>query len=488
MTLRLISRLALFVLVAALAGCSSVLGPGTPVTTQSNGQLTPLVSDTGDPEDDIIGARENPKIVASYGGIYTDRTAEVMLAQIVSKLLSAADQPNTKFTVTVLDSPIVNAFALPGGYIYVTRGILALANDESELAAVLAHEISHVILHHAQARTNRIRTTALVDKVVTGVFGADPSTDQSANKAQLSLAAFSQAQELAADKEGIMIAGKAGFDPHAAARFLGVMGRFSQYMSGTAEQGADFLSSHPSTPDRIQKATEIARSFFGAPGIGAQMRPDYMAAIDGMVYGDSPQQGAISGQRFIQPKLKFTFSVPAGYGLQISNAAVVGVAGDGEAVRFDSAQVPTTMSLVDYLKSGWIAGLNANSVQSRNVNSFDTASGLAKTDQWNFRVEVVRYDGQVYRFIFAARIDSELFARGAEATLQSFRATSVGDLRQIHTLNIKTLIAGPVDSADSLARRMGPMKDATNLFYILNNLYPGDPVTAGAAYKIVVVN
>lgn len=474
-------------LLAMLAGCSSVLGPGVQVT-ETNGQMAPLVSDTGAPEDDIIGARENPKIIASYGGIYSDRPAEIMLAQIVGKLLAAADQPNSKFTVTILDSPIVNAFALPGGYVYVTRGILALANDQSELAAVMAHEISHVILKHAQARSNRIKTTALVDKVVTGVFGADPKTDQSSNKAQLSLAAFSQAQELAADKEGIMIAGKAGFDPHAAARFLGAMGRFAQYTQGDIDQGADFLSSHPSTPDRIQKATEIARSFFGAPGIGEQNRPDYMAALDGMVYGDSPQQGAIAGQRFIHPGLKFTFSVPPGYNLQISNGAVVGVAGDGEAVRFDSAQVPDTMPLGDYLKSGWIAGLDASSVQLRNLNGFDTASGVARTEQWNFRVEVVRFSGKVYRFIFAARIDSELFARGAEATIQSFRATTAADLRAVHTLNIKTVVAGPVDSADSLARKMGPVGDARNLFYILNNLYPGDPVTPGARYKIVVLN
>jgi predicted Zn-dependent protease len=474
-------------LLAMLAGCSSVLGPGVQVT-ETNGQMAPLVSDIGDPEDDIIGARENPKIIASYGGIYSDRPAEIMLAQIVGKLLAAADQPNAKFTVTILDSPIVNAFALPGGYVYVTRGILALANDQSELAAVLAHEISHVILKHAQARSNRIKTTALVDKVVTGVFGADPKTDQSSNKAQLSLAAFSQAQELAADKEGIMIAGKAGFDPHAAARFLGAMGRFAQYTQGDVDQGADFLSSHPSTPDRIQKATEIARAFFGAPGIGEQNRPDYMAALDGMVYGDSPQQGAIAGQRFIHPGLKFTFTVPPGYNLQISNGAVVGVAGDGEAVRFDSAQVPDTMPLGDYLKSGWIAGLDAGSVQLRNLNGFDTASGVARTDQWNFRVEVVRFAGKVYRFIFAARIDSELFARGAETTIQSFRAASAADLRAVHTLNLKTIAAGPVDSADSLARRMGPVSDASNLFYILNNLYPGDPVTPGTRYKIVVLN
>ncbi|HZY68916.1 MAG TPA: M48 family metalloprotease, partial [Devosia sp.] len=423
-------------LLAFLAGCSSVMGPGVSVSTTGD-NMAPAVTDPGDPEDDMIGARENPRIVASYGGIYSDRPAEIMLAQIVGKLLAAADQPNMRFTVTILDSAEVNAFALPGGYIYVTRGILALANDQSELAAVLAHEIAHVVLKHARARTNRIRTTEIVDKVVTGVFGADPATDQSSNKAKLSLAAFSQAQELAADKEGIVIAGKAGFDPHAAGRFLGAMGRFAQFTSGGADVGDDFLSSHPSTPDRIQKATEHARTFFGAPGLGAQNRAEYMTAVSGILYGDSPEEGAIVGRKFIHPTLKFTFSVPENYDLQMSKGAVVGVAGDGEAVRFDSAEVPPSMSLADYLKSGWIAGLRPETVTTSKQNGFDTASGLAATDQWNFRVEVVRFGGRVYRFIFAARIDSELFARAATSTLKSFRAATNADLRQVRSLAVK---------------------------------------------------
>ena len=487
MILTMVQRALIVGLLVLLAGCSSVLGPATQVSTPG-GQQTPLVSGTGDPEDDIIGARESPKIIASYGGIYSDRPAEIMLAQIVSKLLAAADQPNSKFTVTVLDTAEVNAFALPGGYIFVTRGILALANDESELAAVLAHEIAHVVLHHARARTERARTTDLVDKVVTGVFGADPSTDQSANKAKLSFAAFSQAQELAADKEGIQISGKAGFDPFAAARFLTAMGRFALYTQGDADHADDFLSSHPSTPDRIQKATENARAFFGAPGIGEQNRADYMAAIGGMVFGDSPSQGAIAGQRFIHPGLKFTFAVPQGYTLQISKGAVVGVAGDGEAVRFDSSVVPTSISLTDYLKSGWIAGLKPETITSRSLNGFDTASGVAATDQWNFRVQIVRYQGTVYRFIFAARVDSELFARGAEQTINSFRAATPADLKQVRTLSVRTVTAGAVDTADSLARKMAPVPSATNLFYILNNLYQGDPVVAGQQYKVIGIN
>ena len=400
-------------LLALLAGCSSVLGPGVAVSTTGD-NMAPLVSDTGDPEDDMIGARENPRIVASYGGIYSDRPAEIMLAQIVGKLLAAADQPNTRFTVTVLDSAEVNAFALPGGYIYVTRGILALANDQSELAAVLAHEIAHVVLKHARARTNRIRTTEIVDKVVTGVFGADPSTDQSSNKAKLSLAAFSQAQELAADKEGILIAGKAGFDPHAAGRFLGAMGRFAQFSAGGPDQGDDFLSSHPSTPDRIQKATEHARAFFGAPGIGNQARAEYMSGDRRHPLWQQPRRKAPSSDANSSTRRSNSPSrCPQNYALQMSRGAVVGVAGDGEAVRFDSAEVPASMALADYLKSGWIAGLKPETVTTGSQGGLDTASGIAATDQWNFRVEVVRFQGRVYRFIFAARIDSELFARAA---------------------------------------------------------------------------
>jgi predicted Zn-dependent protease len=471
--------------VLLLAGCTSMFGPNISVS-QTGGQNAPIV-DAGDPEEEAIGAREHPRIVASYGGIYQDRQAEIVIARIVGRLLAAADQPNAKFTVTILDTPEVNAFALPGGYVYVTRGILALASDTSEIAAVLSHEIAHVTLRHARARTNRVRTSEIVDKVVTGVFGGDVSTDQSSNKSRLSLAAFSQQQELAADREGIKVAGAAGYDPHAAARFLGAMSRFANFSAGAPEQADDFLSSHPSTPDRIQKAIENARSMFGAPGLGETDRAGYMTGIEGLAFGDSGTQGAIVGRRFINPGLKFTFTVPEGYTLQNSKGAVVGVAGDGEAVRFDSADVPQAMALTDYLKSGWIAGLRPDTVKQESNNGIEMASGVAATDQWNFRVSVMRYGGRVYRFIFAAKIDSPQFARGAEQTLRSFREATSKDVSSIRKLSIRTIVAGPVDTADSLARRMSNLTRGTELFYILNNLYPGDPVTPGAKYKIVVV-
>lgn len=474
--------------ILALSACSSLTGSNISVS-QTGDRPAPTVVPAGtEPDDVVIGRREHPRIIAAYGGVYSDRPAEIMVARIVGRLLAAANQPNAQYQVTILDTSEVNAFALPGGYIYVTRGILALASDTSELAAVLAHEIAHVTLRHARARTDKTRTTQIVDRVITGIFGGDTSTDATANRTRQSLAAFGQNQELEADREGIKFAGKAGYDPQAAARFLGVMSRFAAFSAGTSAGDDGFLSSHPSTPARISKAMETARAMFGSSSLGESDRDGYLNAISGLSFGDSPAQGSIVGQRFIHPGAKFSFSVPQGYTLQTAQSAVVGVAGDGEAVRFDSADVQANMALTDYLKSGWIAGLKAETVKAHSYNGIDMASGLAQTDQWFFRVAVMRLDGAVYRFIFAAKADSPRFAAGAEATIQSFRRTDANDLSQIRKLTVRVVTAKAGDTADSVARQMANIAGARDLFFILNNLYPGDRLVPGQKYKIVALN
>jgi predicted Zn-dependent protease len=470
----------------ALSACSSLTGSNIAVSKTGDNPAPLVVPEGTDPEDVVIGRREHPRIIAAYGGVYSDRQAEIMVARIVGRLLAAANQPNAQFQVTILDTSEVNAFALPGGYIYVTRGILALASDTSELAAVLAHEIAHVTLRHARARNDRTRTTTIVDRVITGVFGGDTSTDATASRTRQSMAAFSQNQEIEADVEGIKFAGKAGYDAGAAARFLGVMSRFASFSAGKTG-GEGFLSSHPSTPARIQKAVETARNLFGRNSGGETDRAGYLASIAGLTFGESPSQGSIVGNRFIHTASKFTFTVPNGYTLQNSQSAVVGVAGDGEAVRFDSADVQANVPLADYLRSGWIAGLKADSITTQMINGVETASGLAQTDQWFFRVSVVRIDGQVYRFIFAAKSDSTRFAQGADATLKSFRRTQPSDLNQVRKVAIKVVTARAGDSADSLARQMAGLNRGSELFYIINDLFPGDGIKVGEKYKVVAL-
>ncbi len=481
------TRLAGAVAMAALAGCAGILPGNDGISVRQTGSnvQAPAVPAGTEPDDEVIGRREHPRIIAAFGGVYSDRKAEIMLAHIVGRLMTASGQADAKVTVTILDSPDVNAFALPGGYIYVTRGILALANDSSELAAVLAHELSHVILKHAQARSNRQHTTEIVDRVITSILGGSAETDQSAQRSRLSMAAFSQAQELAADKEGIKIAARAGYDPGAAARFLGAMGRFASFAAGQDSQGDDFLSSHPSTPERIEKALEIARAFDGANA--ERGRQDYLEAIDGLNFGDNPSQGAVVGHRFVHPQLGFTFTVPQRYQLQNDRNAVVGIAGDGEAVRFDTAEVPANMALTDYLKSGWIGGLDPATVKSGSVNGIDMATGEAETEQWTFRVSVVRFKGEVYRFIFAARSANTAFLSAAEQTVQSFRAATDADLKQIKKTTVQVVTAKAGDTTQSLAARMGNVGRPGDLFLILNNLYPGDPIAPGDQYKIVTI-
>lgn len=468
----------------ALSACTTLTGSSVSVRKTGENPAPTVVQDN-DTSEAAIGRREHPRIIAAYGGVYSDRQAEIMVARIVGRLLAAANQPNAQFQVTILDTSEVNAFALPGGYIYVTRGILALASDTSELAAVLAHEIAHVTLRHARARTDKTRTTQIVDRVITSIFGGDTSTDATANRTREQLAAFSQNQELEADKEGIKFAGKAGYDPQAAARFLGVMSRFAAFSAGSSQGEGGFLSSHPATPSRIETAMQTARSMFGAAPSGETDRAAYLDAIAGLSFGDSAAQGSIVGQRFIHPGSRFTFVVPGRYALQTAQSAVVGVAGDGEAVRFDSADVQPEMALTDYLKSGWIAGLKAETVEARSYNGLEMASGVAQTDQWFFRVAVMRLDSAVYRFIFAAKADSAAFAQGAEATLKSFRRTEEADLAQIRRLSIRLVTARATDTADTLAGQMGSVPGARDLFFILNNLYPGDPLVPGQSYKVV---
>ncbi|MCY1542606.1 hypothetical protein D9M68_783630 [compost metagenome] len=226
---------------------------------------------------------------------------------------------------------------------------------------------------------------------------------------------------------------------------------------------------------------------FGQAEVGETDRDGYLNSIAGLTFGDSPAQGSIVGRRFIHTASKFTFTVPDGYTLQNSQSAVVGVAGDGEAVRFDSADVQPNVPLADYLRSGWIAGLKADSVTTQNYNGIEMASGLAQTDQWFFRVSVMRLDGQVYRFIFAAKGDSSRFKAGAEATLKSFRRTEASDLNQVRKVAVRVVTAKGGDSADSLARQMAGLNRGSELFYIINDLYPGDPVVVGAKYKVVVL-
>jgi predicted Zn-dependent protease len=296
---------------------------GTPDTVEPVAVVAPP-RPTVSPAEEAIGARENPRVVAEYGGVYSDPEVEVAIARVVSRLVANSDDPSRHYKVTILNSPVANAFALPGGYLYVTRGLIALTNESSELAAVLSHEMAHVLLNHALDRARVVEQADIVERVANDVL-TDPSISRTTKAgSRLTLASFSRNQEIEADKVGITIAGRAGFDPFAASRFLGKLEAYAAFRSATGrhDDAAGFLASHPATRERSDLALVVARQF-GAPGIGERTEDRYSQALDGMVFGDDPSEGFVRGREFLHPRLAIAFQVPPNFRLENTKEAVL---------------------------------------------------------------------------------------------------------------------------------------------------------------------
>ena len=169
--------------------------------------------------------REHERILGSYGGAYDDPKLEALISRTVDQLVAASDRPDLTYKVTILNSGAVNAFALPTGQLYVTRGLVALASDTSELSSVLAHEMAHVLAKHASIREDQAKQAAVVTRVVQEMGNDADMTALALAKTKLTMASFSRAQEFEADGIGVGIASRANFDPFGAARFLSAMER-----------------------------------------------------------------------------------------------------------------------------------------------------------------------------------------------------------------------------------------------------------------------
>ncbi len=461
------------------AACTSMPSANRQVALPDPPQMSDTVS---------ASQREHQRILASYGGAYHNEKLEVLVNQTVDRLVAVSDRPDLRYRVTLLNSPTVNAFALPSGQLYVTRGMLALASDTSELASVLAHEMAHVIARHAAFREDKARQAAIVSRVVNDVLNDPQMGALALAKSKIALASFSRGQELEADGIGVGLAARAGYDPYGATRFLTAMGRNAalrpQGAGSVDARLVDFLSSHPSTPERVKNALAKARQH-GAPGAGRRDRATYLAALGGVPYGEDPSDGVVRGRRFLHPRLGFTFTAPAGFSLDNTAQAVLGIKDDGaQALRMDVVHVPPEQSLADYLVSGWIEGVEANSAENLEINGLPAASAVAKGEQWTFRLYVVRFGANVYRFVFAAKNPSAATDRGFRAAMDTFRRTSAAESSGTQPLRIQVVAVRPGDSAEKFAARMATDKPLER-FMMLNGLSAGQEPAPGSEVKIV---
>jgi predicted Zn-dependent protease len=432
---------------------------------------------------------EHARILASYGGEYENARLHAMVEKTVDRLVAASERPDLKYQVTILNSPAINAFALPNGRLYITRGLIALANDKAELASVLSHEMGHVIARHAAIREEQARQVAIISHVVSDVL-SDPQVGALAlAKSKLTLAAFSRAQEFEADGIGVGISARAGFDPFGASRFLTDMQRNSELKAaagGADPRSLEFLSSHPATPDRVKNALSNARQYTG-PGGGERDRTEYLANLDGLVYGEDPSEGFARGRHFVHPKLGFSFVAPPGFSLDNTAQAVLGLKeGGDEALRVDVVSVPAEQSLPDYLRSGWMDNVDPGSVEEFSVNGFSTATATADGGNWSFRIFAVRFGSDVYRFIFAAKTrTAEIDGRFRES-IMTFRRMTLKESEQAKSLRLKIVTVGPNDTVEKVAHRMAVGDHSLERFRVLNGLAPHDHLKPGEKVKIVV--
>ncbi len=439
-----------------------------------------------DPQEKI-GAKEHPAVLAKYGGVYSDPKPERMIAVIVSRLVAVSEDPRRVYKINILNSPKVNAFALPGGYLYITRGLLALANDSSEIAAVLAHEMAHVSSNHAIIRQEKLSSAEFGEQVVSEILQDKPAGKIAIAANQIRLSNFSQDQELQADTIGIRMIGRAGYDPFAAARFLETMDRYRKFISGgnSFDDKDNFASSHPSTPKRIELAVRHGR-FFGAPGIGERERERFLEGVNGMMFGDTAEEGFVRGNTFSHAGLGIRFIAPKGYRIENQAKAVL-VSGPGDiATRFDATVLPSRTSLSEYLKSGWITGLVEETIKEETLNGLQSAHATAIGDGWRFKVRLILSQNQLNRFITAAPQTNTNLDAVSRRISESFRLLSRAEIAKLKPLQVSVRTVSNGDTVRSLSGKMKGSDSPEALFRLINGLGQADQISAGQKIKIIL--
>ncbi|HVL71594.1 MAG TPA: M48 family metalloprotease [Beijerinckiaceae bacterium] len=465
-------RIGAAALALALGGCVGDPGPTAalpPELPRVVGQTTP---------------DEHRQLVAAFGGEVRAPEAERLLAEVAQRLAPATERPNETFRVTILDSAALNAFALPSGRLYVTRGLLALANDTAEIAAVLAHEIAHVTLRHATSRSELALRSKLVSRVVADVLNDPAGGAALEDRSRFTLASFSRGQELEADQVGVRTLAKAGYDPYGAARFLTSLDRSGSFArAGGTAQGSDMLATHPSTPERLALVQQAARRI-GAPGIGEGDRARYLSAIEGLAFGDNPADGLVRGRRYVHARLGITFEAPEGLALESNARAVIGISADGgRRFLFDAIEVEAGRSLEEVLRSTWNDEIETASVQSTTVNGLPAATASSRGGEWAFRLAAVRIGDATFRMIMAQRS-----ARGLDAAfrgaLDSLRRLAPDDMAALRPLRVALVTAAEGDTPERLAARMATDRPLER-FLLMNGLERGARLRPGELYKIV---
>jgi predicted Zn-dependent protease len=444
------------------------------------------------------GAQYHPQFLQEFGGAMTGAQA-TYVEQVGKNIAVQSGLANSQsaFTVTLLNSSVDNAFAIPGGYVYVTRQLVSLMNNEAELAGVLGHEVGHVAARHSAGRQKAATRNSILGalgSILSGVLLGNSQIGQLGQQIfsaapQLLTAQYSRKQETEADRLGIQYLRGAGYDPRAMATVLQSLA--AQNSLTAALQGRDatvpeWASTHPNPASRVRNALSLAGNVTGVTN-----RDTFLTRIDGLIYGDDPRQGVIEGHTFIHPDLRLTFTVPNGY-YMVNGTRAVSINGQGGQAQLSTG--PYNRDLDTYVRQAFqaIGGqqtqLAPQSLQRTTINGLPAMIGTARVRSGNSNVDVtvVAYEfsnSQAYHF---AAITAAGRASTFNPMYNSMRRISTAEAAQVIPRRIDVVTAGRNDTIQSLASRMAYGNAQVERFMVLNGLASNAQVVPGEKYKIVV--
>lgn len=482
------ARLALTASAMLLAACSV-----NPATGERN--FTAFMS----PEKEVeIGRTEHPKIIQQFGGVYADPKIAAYVDRVGQNLAQVSELPDLDFTFTVLDDDIVNAFALPGGFVYISRGLLGLANTEAELAGVLGHEIGHITGRHSAQRYSQsvlagIGTAGV--SILSSVFlGTTAVGDALGQGAGVYLQGFSREHEFEADKLGVRYLSRTGYETGAMASFLSSLEAFSALeakVSGLPDPASrhNIMSTHPRTGDRVTAATRAANvTPVAQPKTGSR---EYLSAIDGIVFGDSENEGYVRGQRFVHEPANLMFEVPQGFALFNGTQQVAARGPNDALILFSGGKIPHRGNMESYLTRVWAGKTSLADVETININGMQAATGQTRirnrTGTFDARLVAIRHDREtIYRFMFLTRpAQTAALGEDLRRTTFSFRKLTAADRARYGPWRIEMRVVRSGDTVARLSRNMPMQGPKEEWFRVLNDMTPGENLVAGQVVKVV---
>jgi len=426
-------------------------------------------------EENDIGAKEHPNIISSFGGIYNNKNLQSYITSLGSKIASNSEMPDIRWTFTILDNPLVNAFALPGGYIYVTRGLLSLANDEAEIASVLGHEIAHVTARHTAQRHAKSTLSNVGLDILNIVVGQPLITNAASIGVQGALSSFSRSEELEADKLGIRYIIKTKYDPGGSYRFLN---RLNELTKVSSKNDIDIITSifatHPKTIDRIKALKESIKDN-SAETINREI---FLDAIDGMIYGENSQHGIVRDNNFYHLDLNFSFQTPKNYKINNHKNNIISYNENKEVVIiFDGLLNKEKLSLLELAESNYLRS-NINSYQEIII---DNKPAIIFEEN-----KLIKYEGREYiRKTYLINWTNNRVWRFSLLITPQFKIKYENEVdkiaQSIHELTEKERILGRPkfiriyetiegDTPLKLAKKMALDKNQLEIFLIMNGL------------------